>query len=177
MIDCIGRPEELVVPYDPAFIPEFRISDLDFELLNNLGSTAQAAVFESSLCSSNMSHTPDSQKGASSLPQLDIDDTSGDALINYGAFSTASGSADSSERHHLLDRFQRDGEEGVILQPDFDFDEDGNIIDLVLSDRPPELPPATPVTGEAGHTSTATVLQDEYVSRNSPVSWYRNKYR
>jgi hypothetical protein len=156
------RPEELIVPYDPAFIPDFTFLGLDLELLNPLRSIAPPkANFDSSLLSSNMSNTSHSQLELITLPQLDVD-TSNTTVAEFGGFSFASGSAHSPEGHNLLEGLDFGGEEeGVLLQPDFGFDEDGNIVDLVMTGA--AVPPATPVRDRVSHEETEDILQGPQV--------------
>lgn len=59
-----------------------------------------------------------------------------------GGFALASGGVSSTQNTHLsLRRSLFDYEEGVLLQPDFEFDEEGNIVDLAM-DPQPELGPS-----------------------------------
>ncbi|EED15426.1 Rad21/Rec8 N terminal domain protein [Talaromyces stipitatus ATCC 10500] len=150
-----ARPEELIVPYDPAFIPDFAFPVVDLELLNPLGPTVPAAKLDSSLLSSKMSDSSHSQLELITIPQLDVD-TSGTTVAGFGGFSFASGSSHSPGGQNLLDIGGE--EEGILLQPDFDFDEEGNIVDLVMADAP-AMPPATPVRDRVIHEEAGDVLQ------------------
>ncbi|GAM37642.1 Arg5,6 homolog [Talaromyces pinophilus] len=154
-----ARPEELIVPYDPAFIPDFTFPGLDLEFLNPLRSLAPPkAKLDSSLLSSNMSNSSHSQLEFITLPLLDVD-TSNSTVAEFGGFSFASGSAYSPEGHNLFEGLDLRGEEeGVLLQPDFDFDEEGNIVDLVMAGTA-AMPPATPVRDRVSHEETEDVLQ------------------
>jgi hypothetical protein len=164
----VFRPEELTVPYDPAFIPDFTFPGLDLELLNPLRSIAPPKTkLDSSLLSSNMSNSSHSRLELITLPQLDVD-TSNTTVAELGGFSFASGSAHSPGDHNLFERLQLGvEEEGVLLQPDFDFDEDGNIVDLVMTGAA-AMPPTTPVRDRVSHEETEDILQGPQV-RTAPV--------
>ena len=151
------------MPYDPAFIPDFTFPGLDLELLHPLRSLAPPkAKLDSSLLSSNMSNSSHSQLEPITLPQLDVD-TSNTTVAGFSGFSFASGSAHSPEGHNLFGGLDLGREEeGVLLQPDFDFDEDGNIVDLVMTGTA-AMPPATPVRDRVGHEDTEDVLQSPQV--------------
>ncbi|KAL4917694.1 Rec8 like protein-domain-containing protein [Aspergillus aurantiobrunneus] len=127
-----ARPDQLVLPYDPSFLPENNLPGLglDFSKLNrSLGENAsqQSSVFSP--------HTPDlSQSAVSSSSVLRLNLPSDDNILrDMGGFSSEAGIASSV--HGGLDfgrlmasSLNEDG--GVLLQPDFEFDEDGNIIEL-----------------------------------------------
>lgn len=151
------------MPYDPAFIPDFTFPGLDLEFLNPLRSLAPPkAKLDSSLLSSNMSNSSHSQLEFITLPLLDVD-TSNSTVAEFGGFSFASGSAYSPEGHNLFEGLDLRGEEeGVLLQPDFDFDEEGNIVDLVMAGTA-AMPPATPVRDRVSHEETEDVLQGPQV--------------
>jgi hypothetical protein len=154
----IFRPEELVVPYDPAFIPDFTFPDLDLDLLNARGPAVPDLKLNSSLMSSNLSVSPHSQLDLGTLPELDVNSSSA-TLAGFGGFSFGSGSALSPKEHNNIFGGSeiRAEEEGILLQPDFDFDEEGNIVDLVMTDAP-AMQVETPVRGRS-----ADVLQGPQV--------------
>lgn len=151
------------MPYDPAFIPDFTFPGLDLELLYPLRSVAlPKSKLDSSLLSSNMSNSSHSQLELIALPQLDTD-ASNTILAEYGGFSFASGNAHSPENQNLCERLDLGGEEqGLLLQPDFDFDEDGNIVDLVMTDAA-AISPATPVRNRLSHEEIDDILQGPQV--------------
>ncbi|OKL62519.1 hypothetical protein UA08_02925 [Talaromyces atroroseus] len=143
-----ARPEELVVPYDPAFIPDFTFPGLDLDLLNPCGPAAPDLKLNSNLISSNLSVSPHSQLDLDTLPQLDVDSSS-NTLAEFGRFSFDSGSIHSAKQRNVFGRSEiKTEEEGVLLQPDFDFDEEGNIFDLVMTDAP-AIQVETPVRGRS----------------------------
>ncbi|KAH8705629.1 hypothetical protein BGW36DRAFT_457046 [Talaromyces proteolyticus] len=125
-----ARPEELVVPYDPAFIPEFSLPGLDFDLLKPPESLVSRLNLGSSLVSSHFSNSSQGQLVLETLPQLHIPSPS---VINgdFGGFASLS---DSGNTVGKSDQVLGDTmlEEGVLLRPDFEFDEEGNIVELGL---------------------------------------------
>lgn len=129
------RPEELIVPYDPAFIPEFTLPGLDVDLLKPPESMLCRPDLNSSLLSSHLSASSPSQLGGV-LPQLNIPSPSFVAG-EIGGFSFQSDSSNTFD--NAL------GEEGVLLRPDFEFDEEGNIVDLAMGDDGLEVQVETPV--------------------------------
>lgn len=109
-----------------------------------------------------MSNSSHSQLELITPPQLDVD-TSNTTVAEFGGFSFTSGSAHSPEDDNLFEGLDLGGEEeGVLLQPDFDFDEDGNIVDLVMTGAV-AMPPATPVRDRVSHGETEDILQGPQV--------------
>lgn len=139
------------MPYDPAFIPDFSFPILDFDLLDSPGSTGLDPKLNSSLVSSNLGISPQSQLDFNTLPQLDIDSSSA-TFAEFGGFSFASGSNHSPKDRDRVFGDQELGvdEEGVLLQPDFDFDEEGNIVDIGMTDAPQVMQIETPVRNGLG---------------------------
>lgn len=119
-----------------------------------------------------MSNSSHSHLDPIKLPQLDID-TSNTTVVEFSGFSFASGSGYSPGSHSLFKGLELGGEEeGVLLQPDFDFDEDGNIVDLAMADAT-AMPPTTPVRNRASHQETEDISQDPKV-RDSPLIYQSN---
>lgn len=160
------RPEDLVVPYDPAFIPDFTLPILDLDLLNPFGTTVSDPKLNSSLVSSNFSVSPHSQLDMAILPQLDVDSPSNNTLVEFGGFSFGSGSVHSAqERNNIFGAPEtRAEEEGVLLQPDFEFDEEGNIIDLLMTDAP-AMQVETPVRGRVSRGASREITEGQQVSQ------------
>lgn len=164
LIDCINRPEELIVPYDPAFIPDFTFPDLDLDILNSLGSTATAVKLDSSLVSSNLSSSSHIQLDIDEIPQLDIN-SSPTTIADFRGLSFPSGSAHSTRAYNtFLRETEIRDEEGVLLQPDFDIDEEGNIVDLVMGDALATQVSQTPVRKRISHEIAAETLQSLQVN-------------
>lgn len=127
---------------------------MGLDLLIPLGSTA----LNESLISSNLSVSPHSQQlDLNTIPQLDVDSSSA-TLAEFGGFSFGSGSI-QKERNNIFGGPELGAEEeGVLLQPDFDFDEEGNIIDIVMTDAP-AMQVETPVKSRLGREGSQDVMQ------------------
>jgi hypothetical protein len=96
----------------------------------------------SSVLSSHLSASSPSQLG-NTLPQLNIPSPSFVAG-EFGGFSFQSDSGNAFGDTEL-------GEEGVLLRPDFDFDEEGNIIELSM-DGGLEVQVETPARPQDEHS-------------------------
>ncbi|KAL4898737.1 Rec8 like protein-domain-containing protein [Aspergillus ambiguus] len=122
------RPDQLIIPYDPSFTPETDLPGLDINL-------SKLTLFAEPLATtmSPWPASPDLSQSALSNASLQLSFGSEDMAM---ADNVASGSepdlASPVRLHlaHLAISALHDNEEGVLLQPDFDFDEDGNIIEL-----------------------------------------------
>ncbi|KAL2871479.1 Rad21/Rec8 N terminal domain protein [Aspergillus lucknowensis] len=127
-----ARPDQLVLPYDPSFLPENNLPGLAIDLskLNRLlvaDGSQQSSVF--------LPRTPDlSQSAPSNSSSLRLNIPSDDNILRaMGGFSSEADIASSVQGGPDFKRLaatsvNEDG--GVLLQPDFEFDEDGNIIEL-----------------------------------------------
>ncbi|GES63097.1 Rad21/Rec8 N terminal domain protein [Aspergillus terreus] len=118
------RPDQLILPYDPSFTPENDLPGLDIDL-------AKLTLFaEPTSTEFAWRVTPDlSQSVLSQNPSLQLSFGSGEEDI------VIVGGSEPSSVHFDLNRLatsalREEEEEGVLLQPDFEFDEDGNIIEL-----------------------------------------------
>ncbi|KAL2838230.1 Rec8 like protein-domain-containing protein [Aspergillus pseudodeflectus] len=127
-----ARPDQLILPYDPTFLPENNLPGLaiDFSKLTQLLEATESQQ------SSFLPGTPDlSQSAISSNSSLRLSFGSDDNNIpgNIGGFSSEADIGGSVQGGLTLagllgSSLGDDG--GVLLQPDFEFDEDGNIIEL-----------------------------------------------
>ncbi|KAL6239492.1 hypothetical protein BDW75DRAFT_198317 [Aspergillus navahoensis] len=127
-----ARPDQLVLPYDPSFLPEnnLPVLGLDLSKLNRLLETdasQQSSVF--------MPKTPDlSQSALSSSSILGLNISSDENVLrDMGGFSSEADAASSAQGGVDFGRMfasSLNDEGGVLLQPDFEFDEDGNIVEL-----------------------------------------------
>lgn len=110
------------MPYDPSFLPETSLPGLDIDL------SYFATVDDSSQLSSLWSKSPiNSLSGASQLSSLQLDIPSDD-LIAEG--NTVPDDVRSAKKDIFGQVAGLGLEEGVLLQPDFEFDEDGNLVEL-----------------------------------------------
>lgn len=126
------RPDQLVLPYDPSFLPENNLPGLGLDLsklnrLLDMDPSQQSSVF--------LPQTPDlSQSALSSSSALRLNLPSDDNVLrDTGGFSSEADIASSVQGGLdfgvlMASSLNEDG--GVLLQPDFEFDEDGNIIEL-----------------------------------------------
>ncbi|KAL4945089.1 hypothetical protein BDV06DRAFT_219621 [Aspergillus oleicola] len=127
-----AKPDQLVLPYDPSFLPENNLPGLgiDLEKLNRLlevDGSQQSSVF--------LPQTPDlSQSALSSNSSLRLNIPSDDNILrDMGGFGSETDMASSAQGGVDFGRLMASSlneERGVLLQPDFEFDEDGNIIEL-----------------------------------------------
>ncbi|KAL4958179.1 hypothetical protein BDW69DRAFT_179958 [Aspergillus filifer] len=127
-----AKPDQLVLPYDPSFLPENNLPGLGIDLskLNRLlevDASQQSSVF--------LPQTPDlSQSALSSNSSLRLDIPSDDNILrDMGGFGSETDMASSAHGGVDFGRLMASSlneEVGVLLQPDFEFDEDGNIIEL-----------------------------------------------
>ncbi|KAL4753731.1 hypothetical protein BDW72DRAFT_209545 [Aspergillus terricola var. indicus] len=127
-----ARPEQLVLPYDPSFLPENNLPGLGLDLskLNRLletESSQQSNVF--------IPQTPDlSQSALSSSSALGLNIPSDENILrDMGGFSSEADAASFAKGGLDFGRVlasSLNDEGGVLLQPDFEFDEDGNIVEL-----------------------------------------------
>ncbi|KAL5363888.1 Rec8 like protein-domain-containing protein [Aspergillus floccosus] len=121
------RPDQLILPYDQSFTPENDLPGLDIDL-------AKLTLFaEPTSTEFAWPVTPDlSQSVLSQNPSLQLSFGSG---AEDFVMAAVGGSEPSSVRFNLKRLAksalcEEEEEGGVLLQPDFEFDEDGNIIEL-----------------------------------------------
>lgn len=126
------RFEQLILPYDPSFLPENNLPGLkmDFFELNlpKNDRECQQSSFQFSM-------TPDlSLTAASRTSSLQLDFGSQDLILRdihgFGSESEMTNSVQRSVQRGRIAATALNDEEGILLQPDFDFDEDGNLIEL-----------------------------------------------
>ncbi|KEY76473.1 hypothetical protein Rad21/Rec8 [Aspergillus fumigatus] len=127
-----ARFEQLILPYDPSFLPENNLPGLgmDFFELNlpKNDRECQQSSFQFSM-------TPDlSLTAASRTSSLQLDFGSQDLILRdihgFGSESEMTNSVQRSVQRGRIAATALNDEEGILLQPDFDFDEDGNLIEL-----------------------------------------------
>ncbi|PLN86142.1 Rec8 like protein-domain-containing protein [Aspergillus taichungensis] len=126
-----ARPEQLVLPYDPTFLPETNLPGLGLDLSSLILSENRSLNQESSVL---LPATPDLHQSSLALsvsPRLSFS-SSDIAMRDWGRFGSDTDATGSVQRGLGLvgiatSTFE---EAGVLLQPDFEFDEDGNIVEL-----------------------------------------------
>ncbi|RAH42871.1 Rad21/Rec8 N terminal domain protein [Aspergillus brunneoviolaceus CBS 621.78] len=138
-----ARPEQLILPYDPSFLPDSLPElILDLSSFNALTEVDQSApTFFNWPKTPNLSQSVVSQNTSLQL-SLPSDDNCAGGL---GGFTSDTNTVEYGPRSIASERvrpFPLDEEAGVILQADFEFDEDGNIVELG----------ATPQVGGISHS-------------------------
>ncbi|PWY90446.1 hypothetical protein BO94DRAFT_489855 [Aspergillus sclerotioniger CBS 115572] len=127
-----ARPEQLILPYDPSFLPENNLPGLGLDLSKLSLPIDMDLSQQSSLM---WPKTPDlSQSALSQSSSLRLDLSSDDIILrDVGGFSSDTNVTQYGRKgidFAGIEPFALNDESGVILQPDFEFDEDGNIIEL-----------------------------------------------
>ncbi|KAL4865822.1 hypothetical protein BDV12DRAFT_199791 [Aspergillus spectabilis] len=127
-----AKPEQLILPYDPSFLPENNLAGLRLDLsklsrLLETDASQQSSVF--------MPQTPDlSQSALSGSSDLRLNLPSDDNILrDIGGFSSEADIGSSAHGGMDFGRLMASSlneDVGVLLQPDFEFDEDGNMIEL-----------------------------------------------
>lgn len=123
------RPDQLVLPYDPSFLPDVNLPGLDFDLSKFDLQPERPTSQGSSLLWSKSPETSQFSLPMTGQPQLDIPSSDHFNLGGFGSETDIS----SVQRRPQLGRalgLELGIEEGVLLQPDFEFDEDGNLIEF-----------------------------------------------
>lgn len=155
------RPDQLVLPDDPTFVPDINLPGLGIDLSKLTLQPEADASQQSSLLLTDLS------QNLSQNFNLQLDLPSDDIMRDIGGFGSQSETSGSVQRRAPLGRISTsalDDEAGILLQPDFEFDEDGNIIELSGEQR------STHVRDQAGgrHMSE-TPLPGEM--RDNDLSW------
>ncbi|CAG7954565.1 unnamed protein product [Penicillium salamii] len=122
-----AKPNTLLLPYDPSFLPETGLPGLEIDM------SAFASGDDTSQMSSLWSRSPvNSLSIGSQLSSLRLEIPSDGGLGEDSIMGLEEPGKDVTVQIAALGL-----EEGVLLQPDFEFDEDGNLIELgkVVSPR------------------------------------------
>lgn len=129
LIENDHRPDQLVLPDDPSFVPEINLPGLEIDL-SKLTLEPQAGI--SSQNSFLWTKSPDLSQILPENLNLQLDLSSEDITRDFGGFGSQSEASGSAHQRPLgrIAAGALDDEAGVLLQPDFEFDEDGNIIEL-----------------------------------------------
>ncbi|KAJ5372919.1 hypothetical protein N7517_004925 [Penicillium concentricum] len=123
------RPSNLILPYDPSFLPETALPGLEIDLSYFTATTDDSSSQISGLWTKSPSN---SLSGTSQLSSLHLELPSDD-ILGYGTIlglDENNGSLQKKDKFGNMTGLGLGNEEGVLLQPDFEFDEDGNIIEL-----------------------------------------------
>ncbi|KAF7530407.1 hypothetical protein PCG10_003778 [Penicillium crustosum] len=136
------RPSNLILPYDPSFLPETALPGLEIDL-SHLNATMDDS---SSQLSGLWTKSPNnSLSGTSQLSSLHLDLPSDD-ILGEGTILGINEINRSGQKNDTFGNITELGlgnEEGVLLQPDFEFDEDGNIIELGARGKSPHAGKST----------------------------------
>ncbi|RAH84692.1 hypothetical protein BO86DRAFT_356290 [Aspergillus japonicus CBS 114.51] len=142
-----ARPEQLILPYDPSFLPDSLpglILDLSsFDALTEVDPSAP--TFFNWPKTPNLSQSVVSQNTSVQL-SLPSDDNYAGGLGGFASDTDTLGYGPRSIASERLRPLPLDEEAGVILQADFEFDEDGNIVELGAT------PPAGGISHSIAHS-------------------------
>ncbi|QQK44417.1 Rad21/Rec8-like protein, N-terminal [Penicillium digitatum] len=123
------RPSNLILPYDPSFFPETALPGLDIDLSYFTATTDDSSSQLSGLWTKSPNSGLSGTSRHSSLHlELPSDDVLGEGTIL--GIDEINRPAQKTDAFHNMTGLEPANEEGVLLQPDFEFDEDGNIIEL-----------------------------------------------
>ncbi|OJD10461.1 hypothetical protein AJ78_08535 [Emergomyces pasteurianus Ep9510] len=143
-----ARPGQLILPDDPSFIPDLMLPGLNVDLSaldisSDIGSPRKSSLLSSFLA-------PSSKSSPFSDGQLHLNISSSDiGGLGAGASGFPSDIGSSARKDTQFELPAAFAEEtGVLLQPDFEFDGDGNIIELQVRPSPQDKKPIT-VSGQS----------------------------
>ncbi|KAJ5870172.1 hypothetical protein N7455_005113 [Penicillium solitum] len=136
------RPSNLILPYDPSFLPETALPGLEIDLSYLTPTTDDSSSQLSGLWTKSPNNSLSGTSQLSSL-HLDLpsDDILGDGTIL--GIDEINRSAQKNDTFGNMTGLGLGNEEGVLLQPDFEFDEDGNIIELGAREKSPHARKST----------------------------------
>lgn len=162
-----NSPDQIVLPHDPSFIPDLMLPGLNVDLSTLELESRITSPQKSSLLSSFL---PRSQ-GFERLAQqqtLQLDLSSSDAgLGNVGAQHLGSQLSSARKEAQIELPAYTEDEAGVLLQPDFEFDGEGNIVELE-----PDLAPADNRAGQAAEEEKVRrASRFETFADEQPVSY------
>ncbi|KAJ5612242.1 hypothetical protein N7510_005436 [Penicillium lagena] len=127
-----AKPGQLIVPHDPAFLPETGLPglDIDFSVFDKMVEESFSQKSTGWLSKSPMA----SQMLSSETESIQIELASDDVLRDIGMMSVQSDINSPIQKRSVGGKMHGshvgDEEQGILLQPDFEFDEDGNIVEL-----------------------------------------------
>ncbi|KAJ5171133.1 uncharacterized protein N7500_003916 [Penicillium coprophilum] len=131
-----GQTNNLILPYDPSFLPETALPGLEIDLSYFTATTDDSSSQLSGLWTKSPNNSLSGNSQLSSLHlELPSDDILGDGTIS--GLNEINGSVQKKDKFGNMSGLGLGYEEGVLLQPDFEFDEDGNIIELGAREQSP----------------------------------------
>ena len=126
----------MILPYDPSFLPETALPGLEIDLSYFTTATDDISSQLSGLWKRSPNNSLPVTSQLSSLHlELPSDDILGESTIL--GIDEINGSAQKKDTFGNMAGLGLGNEEGVLLQPDFEFDEDGNIIELGAREKSP----------------------------------------
>ncbi|KAM5443217.1 R8 protein [Microsporum ferrugineum] len=125
-----ARPDQIMLPHDPAFIPELMLPGLNVDLSALDMGLEWESPRKSSLLSSYIPQSTASNKSGTKKLRLNLSssDIGGVQTVDGLGYISEMSSARKEPQVELPSYFR--DEAGVLLQPDFEFDGDGNIVEL-----------------------------------------------
>ncbi|CAI7650527.1 unnamed protein product [Penicillium glandicola] len=136
------RPSTLILPYDPSFLPETALPGLEIDLSYFTATTDDSSSQLTGIWTKSPNNSLSGTSQLSSLHlELPSDDILGEGTIL--GFDEINGSVQKKDTFGNMTGLGLGNEEGVLLQPDFEFDEDGNIIELGARGQSPHPRKAT----------------------------------
>ncbi|KAJ5180113.1 hypothetical protein N7492_003323 [Penicillium capsulatum] len=154
-----AKPSSLVIPYDPAFLPETGLLPglpVSFPLLNGEVDSGADQYYLTWIKS-----PVDSLHSGSQMETPQIELPSDDGLRDLQDFNRDQNT--STRKHGLFGKPQTGLEEGVLLQPDFEFDADGNIVEFDASHLSPRKRRKLTEDLQPGDETTTDVIMEDPV--------------
>lgn len=132
-----ARPTSLILPYDDTFLPETGLPGIGIDLALLSSTTSSTSTQQSTLWSSSPAVSQSSASGTGNIQlELPSDDVIRDATYT-GVDSDVEASAQKRGLFGAKRKADLEDEEGVLLQPDFEFDDLGNIVEFDASHLSP----------------------------------------
>ncbi|KAJ5952954.1 uncharacterized protein N7479_011367 [Penicillium vulpinum] len=149
------KPSNLILPYDPSFLPETALPGLEIDLSYFSGTPDDSSSQPSGLW---IKSPNNSLSGTSQLSSLHLELPSDD-ILGDGTIIGLDETHESAQKKYTLRSIMGlslGNEEGVLLQPDFEIDEDGNIIELGAGWQSPRVRKST-----AGPRESEGLMDDQ----------------
>lgn len=132
-----SRPTSLILPYDDTFLPETGLPGIGIDLALLSSTAGSTSSQKSTLWSSSPAVSQSSASGTGNM-QLELPS---DDVIRDATYTCVDSDVDASAQKRGLFGAKRradlEDEEGVLLQPDFEFDDLGNIVEFDASHLSP----------------------------------------
>ena len=122
-------PDQLIIPDDPAFVPDFALPGLDIDLSAldiSSDSSRRSSILSFHSQRSSLSSQPDGDKAVWGLI---IPSSDSGGAGDLGGFILPSDNPSSAQRSARIGGLLEDEDEGFNLDPGFTIDADGNLIE------------------------------------------------